>query len=117
MIVLFNNPHPIPPPSTIPLVYDTSASGVTTAKISPSARISNFCDFSIYKINSQGHNVLLKYKGKGVVAPRLGNAISRVGLISALQGKQFAKNRIDFASNVVSTSISLEITGSAATAN
>jgi hypothetical protein len=113
VIILFNSPHKIPA-ATTPLIYDTSAAGVTAKKISACAKISSFLDFVIFKISCRSHNVLLKYQKGGKVAPRLGNSVSRVGVLSALQGKQFAKNRIDFATNISSIDVNVEVQGSSA---
>lgn len=109
--MLYNNTNGIP--SGVPLIYDTQASGVTTKRISPCAQIKSFLDVVVYKVASRGHNVLLKYQAGGVIAPRLGNSVARVGVLSALQGKQFAKNRIDFATNVGASEIEQEFRGSA----
>lgn len=48
---------------------------------------------------------MLKYKKSSEVFARLGNSVSRVGLFSALQGKRFAKNKIDFETNILDNGI------------
>jgi hypothetical protein len=109
VLVLYGNPNPIPPRG--PLVYDTTAFGVNSKRITPCAQVAKFNSVVIYKISCRGHNVLLKYQNGGVLASRLGNSIARVGLFGALQGHRYVKNRIDFSTNVSPSEIEVDFRG------
>lgn len=82
------------------LVFDTRAHGVTQDKISRCARVSEFQKVFVYTLNACQKNILLKYKGNGIVMCRNGDSIFRVGLVGKLQGKQFIDNKIDYSTNI-----------------
>lgn len=110
LLLLYNNPNPIP--ASRKVVYDTSPdprTGLPCSNISPCACVSQFKTFSIYRIPCRGCNILLKYKGGGVLERRLGNSVGRVGIFSKLVGggvkKVGAPNQIDFATNVPSMTL------------
>ncbi len=44
--------------------------------------------------------MLLKYKGNGLVEPRSGDSVGRVGLLGLLQGHRHAANIVDYSTNV-----------------
>ena len=64
-----------------------------------------------FRVQSQGRNVLLKYKGETFLEPRLGTSVSRVGIFSKITGVkgdgEKTKSVIDFDTNVTSSAISL----------
>ena len=97
LYVLYDSPHPVP--KDVPLVYDTLASEMTIDRITPCALISNFTNASVYEIATIDRNVLLKYKDNGICSFRNGGSINRVGFFGWLQGKQFAKDKLDFSTN------------------
>lgn len=77
------------------------------SNISPCAIISNFKHFIIYRIPCRGCNILLKYKGDGILEPRLGTSIARVGLFSSVtnimtgkHGKSGNKHMLDMNTNI-----------------
>lgn len=97
LFVLFGNPHKVPASRSI--VYDTTPSsadcsggslssslsgGVAVSNISPCAKTANFEEFMIYRLPCKGHNVLLKYKGRDLLEPRLGTSIARVGVFNSI---------------------------------
>ena len=59
--MLFDNPNPIIGSATVS--YETRRLGMTVSKISPSASVGNFRQLAVYRINVDGKNSLLKYKG------------------------------------------------------
>lgn len=99
LFLLFGNPNDIS--KECAMVYDTTAHGVHPEKISPCARIDNFQRAKVLKFNTSEKNVLLKYKGDGMVIPRQGNAIERVGLVGRLQGRRYAEGKLDYNTNVI----------------
>lgn len=98
VIILYDNPHNIASDKAI--IYDTRARGVTPEKLSPCARIDLFNKIRVFYISSAGKNVLLKYKGEGLIEPRSGNSMDRVGIFGSLQGKRFAEGKLDYATNI-----------------
>jgi hypothetical protein len=98
LFLLFGNPNSISRESA--MIYDTTAHGVHPEKISPCARIDNFQRVKVFKFNATEKNILLKYKGDGMMASRVGNAIGRVGLLGRLQGRRFAEGKLDYSTNV-----------------
>lgn len=59
-----------------------------------------FNTVTLFTAMVQGHNVLLKYKGGGVLLPRNGDGVGRVGIFSKLQGLRYSVNMLDYSSNV-----------------
>jgi len=98
ILILFGNPHPIEAERAIN--YNTTAPGMRSDRISKCAKVGLFPKVICYSCNSVGKNVLLKYVGNGEIKFRNGNAVSRIGLISRLQGRRFSHQMIDFASNI-----------------
>lgn len=107
LIVLYQNPHAVDSSSGI--VFDTSAPGVRPEKISPCARIDYFQRVRVYMIDCHEKNVLLKYKGGGLVAPRNGSGIGRVGFLGAMQGKRHIEGMLDFNTNVTTVGTRFDI--------
>ena len=97
-MLLLENPHPLP--NNAAIIFDTKAPGVHPDRISPCARIDGYRNAVIISINSLGKNVLLKYKGLGMVEARTGNSIDRVGVFGRIQGKRFARGKLDYGTNV-----------------
>lgn len=98
IIILYNNLNAVPVDlSTV--FYDTTLI-VNTTKVSPCAKVELFKSVIFYSVVSKASNVLLKYKGNGVLNARVGNSVQRVGVLGALQGNQHAKDKIDFGTNV-----------------
>jgi hypothetical protein len=97
LVILFHNPHDIEQDKA--LIYDTKAYGVNPTKLSMSARVDCFEKAQIYSIASLGKNVLLKYKGHGLVVPREGNGMRRVGFFGYLSGKRYTEGMIDYETN------------------
>lgn len=79
LMVLLSNPNPIP---TENFVYDKRAEG----EISPCAAADQFTHFIVYHVRCNNRNVLLKYKGDGVVEARKGDSIARVGFFNKITG-------------------------------
>lgn len=98
LLVLCDNPHPMPAEGAI--LYDTRAHGAQPERISPCARVSEHRKASVYRLDCRDCNVVLKYKGAGVVLPREGNSVRRVGLMGRLQNRRFASNLLDLTSNI-----------------
>ncbi len=98
LLILYGNPNDISRESAI--VYDTTAHGVHPEKISACARIDNFTKAKVLKFNAADKNVLLKYKGDGMIVPRVGNSMGRVGLIGRLQGRRYAEGKLDYSTNI-----------------
>ena len=113
LLVLYHNVHSIPTSRRI--VYDTTPEGsliIPVSNISACANVENFKHFIIYRIPCRGCNVLLKYKGDGVIDRRLGTSIARVGVFSSFTnvvtgkaGKAGNKNLLDMNSNVKSLTL------------
>lgn len=98
LIILHENPNPLP--SNASIIFDTKAPGVHPDRISPCARVDGFRSVLIISINSIGKNVLLKYKGSGLVEPRNGNGFDRVGIFGKLQGRRFSAGKLDYQTNI-----------------
>lgn len=93
LILLTNNLSSPPSESSISM---DSLQGVAAW-----AQVDKFRDFSIYRIPCKDKNVLLKYKGGGVVEIRVGGSISRVGFVGMLTGS-VPSGQIDFSTNISS---------------
>ena len=106
ILLLYHNPsYPIPTPentSTRPglLFHDTRLNNATADKISPCAKVSNFRNVIIYHIPCLGHNVLIKYTGEGVIVPRIGNDINRIGIIARLLSQRGGPGMLDYSTNI-----------------
>jgi len=82
VIILTNNPHSSPEEAQSGTCgYDTRRA----TKISTCAAVANFRSFLVFRVLSLDHNVLLKYKGEGLLEPRLGSSIARVGIFGKLK--------------------------------
>lgn len=98
IIVLFGNSSP-----GMAHVFDTRAKDVSVDKISNSAKVSLFKYAAAYRVNCKGKNVLLKYKGDGVVGVRAGNSVARIGLKAKMTRKKRRTSQLDgldYATNV-----------------
>jgi len=113
LVILHDNPNTIPTDKAV--LYDTRAPGASPDRISLSARIDQFQRIQVYHIPSQGKNVLLKYKGLGLMEPRNGNTLDRVGWMGRFQGRRFTDGKIDYETNVTSMSIGYSLNTSPAT--
>eukprot|EP01038_Epipyxis_sp_PR26KG_P005082 gene5082-7089_t len=80
LVLLGNNPFPLAEGDSIS--YNTKG----PIKVSESAVIENFRDFVSFRIATKHRNLLLKYKGDGIVLPRQGNSVARVGIFNKLMG-------------------------------
>lgn len=98
LFILYDNPNVIPKDHAV--VYDTRAPGVNIERISKCAAVNKFRKIDVYNIPSKARNVILKLNANNEVEPRLGNSLSRVGFIGMIQGRRFAKNKIDYNTNV-----------------
>lgn len=107
LMVLTDNPYAIP--SGRRVVYDTSCGpgGAPVTNISLCAAVAEFRHCVIYRIASRGCNVLLKYKDGGVVEPRQGNSVARVGIFSKVIGSKKAVDdyHLDFGTNIQSLDV------------
>lgn len=102
IVLLVGNPNP---PESGEIVHETTQS---TKKISKSAAVENFRRYMIFRVESAGHNVMLKFKGDTLLEPRLGNSVGRVGIFGKLGMKgEDTKDVINFETNVPSSSIRL----------
>jgi hypothetical protein len=100
LIVLMGNPNA---PETDAL-YDTVQHA---NRISKCAAVSNFRRYLVFRIESAGKNVMLKYKGDTVLEPRLGNSVGRVGIFGKLGMKDESKDTLNFDTNVAPSAIRL----------
>mmetsp|Transcript_16067 Transcript_16067/g.24217 ORF Transcript_16067/g.24217 Transcript_16067/m.24217 type:complete len:346 (-) Transcript_16067:172-1209(-) len=98
LLLLINNNELMDP--NAPVRYDTTARGADKSKMSPCAAVANFRTLLLVKIQCKDKNILLKYKGQGVVLPRHGGHVGRVGLMGRIQGKRFAEDVLDYSTNV-----------------
>ena len=105
IMILFDNPKEekaVKKKKDKPIVYETKRH-VDTDKISSCAKVSMFRSVVVYTVSTKERNVVLKYKGKGLLEPRKGNKLSETGLIGALLGKKLSSG-IDLSTNVTSLS-------------
>lgn len=102
IVLLLSNPH-APEPGEV--VYDTQV----LKKVSKCAQVENFRRYMVFRVESSGHNVLLKFKGDTLLEPRLGNSVGRVGIFGKLGMKnaEEPKDVINFETNVPASSIRL----------
>lgn len=118
LYVLLSNPNSYGPeeetgkgaPSSesISIVYDTSTSLPSNPiKVSPCAAVKLFRSYTAYRIRCKDSNVMLKYKLDGVLEPRAGNSIARVGIFGKLLGSSKSSGadgetgtELDFSTNV-----------------
>ena len=97
IIVLFDNPNPI---SSSNIVYDTRSPGAKPELMSLCARVNQFRNCAMYSIPCKNQNVLIKVKNDGTIAARMGDAIDRVGLFGKVSGNRFAKDKLDYGTNI-----------------
>lgn len=96
LFVLFGNPNPIPEDTRL-VNYQTGS----MRRVSPCAAVENFGNAAVYRVTCSGCNVLLKFKGDGVVETRAGNSLERNGLTSFIFGKRTGDDsRLDFDTNI-----------------
>lgn len=107
ILVLYKNINSVPSDSAV--LFDTKAPGSQPNRITPCARIDLFERVQSYSVNSIGKNVLLKYKGNGVVLPREGSSVDRVGLFGYFQGRRFSQGMLDYKTNVEGITIGFSI--------
>ncbi len=107
IVVLFKNPNKIPSDKAV--VYDTRAPGTNPSRISGCARIDQMEQVQVYMADSVGKNVLLKYKGSGIVQVREGTSADRVGFFGYLQGRRFNEGMLDFQTNIDRLHVSYSI--------
>ncbi len=110
MALLIDNPCAIVGDQTNAL-FDTRSPGMTAEKIAKYAKVEKFEKLILYSANARGKNVLLKYKNGGIVAPRNGNAISRIGVFQRFQGRRVTSNMLDFDTNISSINAYKVISG------
>ena len=55
----------------------------------------------VYTIRANDQNMILKYKGKGMLVPRKGNNLMETGLVNVLLGRRTVGD-IDLSTNVLS---------------
>ena len=118
VIVLTNNLHSSPEEAqSEACCYDTRRA----TKISSCAAVANFRSFLVFRVLSSDHNVLLKYKGEGLLEPRLGSSIARVGIFGKLKdiagikpqspvnedNEDGSGSSINFATNVTAAKVQL----------
>jgi hypothetical protein len=106
--------HPSLSPTLLSLSFSLSP---LNSKMSPAAAVGNFTRALLVRIPCKDKNVLLKYKvspraypplssslmldqGLGLVQPRHGGSVTRVGLLGRLQGKRFADDVLDYSTNI-----------------
>jgi hypothetical protein len=115
LFVLFSNPNPLPHDTAI--VYDTKAHGSNPSKISLCARVDLFEKLNVFNLwtsvgggvdgkdEGGGKNILLKYKGNGILLPREGTSPARIGIWNYFQGRRFQDGKIDYETNITTLSI------------
>jgi hypothetical protein len=111
IVLLYDNRHSQSETSE-PLVYDAQAYGITANKISDPARIDYYRKCRIYGIASKDHNILMKYKGNGLLHCRNGTGMNRVGFFGYLQGQQYVDGMLDYRTNVNSMKVLMELSTS-----
>lgn len=116
LVVLFDNPNSMPTDESESVLYDTRAHGAFPERISPCARVSEQRKACVLTIKCEQKNVVLKYKDGGVVLPRLGNSIRRVGIFGRMANSRRASNMLDLNTNVTLENISTQLCLSVATA-
>jgi hypothetical protein len=58
-------------------------------KIPPCAATENFRHVLVFKVHSQGHNTLLKWKPGGQLELRKGTSLKRMGIMGVFTGEIF----------------------------
>jgi hypothetical protein len=110
LFVLLNNPNSMQAELSKDIIIDTR-SVFSSNLISPCARIDKFRDCVVYKISDiSGKNVILKYKGRGLVEVRAGSIIGKLastsmslgigGSVSTSIKEEVDHSPIDFSTNV-----------------
>jgi hypothetical protein len=107
IIILYNNP--CPPPEGAPVVLDAQTPGASASSISACAKVDLFQHVAYYTTKCSHQNVIVKYKGHGGIHPRKGDSIQRVGLLGKLQGVRFARDKIDYSTNINILRMAFEI--------
>ena len=101
IMILYDNPKEgKKKKSTSKIQYETHRH-VDTANISPIAKVSLFRSVIVYTIRANDQNMILKYKGKGMLVPRKGNNLMETGLVNVLLGRRTVGD-IDLSTNVLS---------------
>eukprot|EP00598_Pedospumella_elongata_P001530 CAMPEP_0184979828 /NCGR_PEP_ID=MMETSP1098-20130426/9940_1 /TAXON_ID=89044 /ORGANISM="Spumella elongata, Strain CCAP 955/1" /LENGTH=319 /DNA_ID=CAMNT_0027503161 /DNA_START=63 /DNA_END=1022 /DNA_ORIENTATION=+ len=102
IVLLLGNPHPT---ESGEIVHDTQV----LKKVSKCAAVENFRRYMVFRVESAGHNVLLKFKGDTLLEPRLGTSVGRVGIFGklGLKNAEEPKDVINFDTNVPASSIRL----------
>jgi len=80
------------------VMYNT-ARHVDIGKISPCAKIAKFRAVFVYSVAARRQNVVLKYKGRGLLEPRKGSSLKETGLLGTLIGRRTAGG-VDLKTNV-----------------
>lgn len=103
LFILFANLNPIPEDTRL-VSYQTGS----MRKVSPCAAVENFHNAAVYRITCSGCNVLLKFKGDGMVEIRAGNSLERNGLTALIFGKKSGGNEshLDFDTNISASALS-----------
>lgn len=122
LYILLSNPNPFVaedgssgkgPSESVSVVYDTTTSLPSSPiKVSPCASVSLFRQYTAFRIRCKDSNVMLKYKLDGVLEPRAGNSIARVGIFGKLMGSNKssggdgeAGSELDFSTNITPAAI------------
>ena len=75
--------------------------------IAACAAVENFWQYSVYRIKCSDKNVLLKFKGDGVVECRKGSSIERNGIFGKVTGSsKSSPSALDFSTNIAPSNIS-----------
>jgi hypothetical protein len=85
--------------------YDTKGS----MKVSKCAKVELFEKIICFRIKAHGRNVMLKYKGSGILEARKGSSVKRVGVFNKLIGAKSPNDEsaLDFSTNIDSNAIEL----------
>jgi len=97
-LLLYDNPNPSPSNSSI--VFDTRSPGARSELMSQCAKVSNFKKINLFSIQCKDKNILIKVKNDGIIEPRAGDSIGRVGLFGKLQGHRHSKDILDYSTNI-----------------
>lgn len=100
LYILHGNPNVIPGDGT-GIHYDTRK----PIKPSPCATVTNFWEISVYSIKCLEKNILLKYKGEGIVETRIGSSMERKGVLSRFTGK-IDESELNFSTNISPSALS-----------
>ena len=80
-------------------VFYNTARHLDSGKISPCAKVAKFRAVHVYSVAARRQNVVLKYKGKGLLEPRKGSSLRETGLLGTLIGRRSAGG-VDLKTNV-----------------